>query len=208
MHIDKREHIITHALELFAVKSFEGTSVRDIAEKAQVNVAMVNYYFGSKEKLFEAIVGFKAGLTRGVLEGVAKDKTKTEIEKIDMIVEIYVRRLFFQSVFHRVLYQELLMMQRETLHQHIADIFIKNTLIIKSIIEQGIRKKVFQKVDPELTVATMIGSITQVMLSRHMCNKLMNKNENFNPYEDEKFIKRVIKHIQQLMHNHLLIHRN
>ena len=46
---DKRERIIETALHLFAQKGFEGTSIRDIAEKATVNVAMVNYYFEPEE---------------------------------------------------------------------------------------------------------------------------------------------------------------
>lgn len=203
--MEKKEHIMKHALELFAAKGFEGTSVRDIAAAAQVNVAMMNYYFGSKEKLFEAVVEYKASYMKDVLQALEEDKTKTEIEKIDIVIEAYVRRFFSHTAFHRVLYQELLMLHRENLHQHIAGIFLKNTLIIKSFIEQGIRKKKFRKVDPELTIASIIGSITQVLLSRHMCNMLMNKNADFNPYTDKNFTERVIKHIQSLTHSHLLI---
>lgn len=43
------------ARELFVKKGFRGTTVRDIAIESGVNVAMVNYYFRSKEKLFDAI---------------------------------------------------------------------------------------------------------------------------------------------------------
>jgi AcrR family transcriptional regulator len=46
--MDKKTHIIETAIELFAEKGFEGTSIRDLATKADVNVAMINYYFGSK----------------------------------------------------------------------------------------------------------------------------------------------------------------
>ena len=52
--LDKRDQILEAAEELFAQKGFEGTSVRDLAKKAKVNVAMISYYFGSKEKLFES----------------------------------------------------------------------------------------------------------------------------------------------------------
>ncbi|MES1161400.1 MAG: TetR family transcriptional regulator, partial [Bacteroidota bacterium] len=48
---DKREHILIVAEELFGENGFDGTSVRDIAHKAGVNLAMISYYFGSKEKL-------------------------------------------------------------------------------------------------------------------------------------------------------------
>ena len=49
----KKETIIESAIKLFSTKGFEGTSVREIASDAGVNVAMINYYFESKEKLFD-----------------------------------------------------------------------------------------------------------------------------------------------------------
>ena len=60
MSIDKKDHIIKKAVELIAEKGFEGSSIRALAAKAEVNIAMVNYYFGSKEKLFEALVEKRA----------------------------------------------------------------------------------------------------------------------------------------------------
>ena len=52
---DKQIQIIETAEKLFADKGFSGTSVRDIADEADVNLAMISYYFGSKEKLLEAL---------------------------------------------------------------------------------------------------------------------------------------------------------
>ena len=43
---DKKEHIINAAIPLFAEKGFEGCSIRDLAARADVNVSMINYYFG------------------------------------------------------------------------------------------------------------------------------------------------------------------
>jgi len=47
--------IIEVARKLFVKKGLKGTTVRDIAAESGVNPAMVNYYFRSKEKLFDAI---------------------------------------------------------------------------------------------------------------------------------------------------------
>ena len=91
---DKKDHIINKAIELFAPKGFEGTSIRDLATAADVNVAMVNYYFGTKEKLFEAWWKRKPFSTRGSLEEIAKDKTLSSLEKIDKIIESYVEQVF------------------------------------------------------------------------------------------------------------------
>ena len=45
------EKILEAASEVFTEKGFAGTRTRDIAEKAGINLALLNYYFRSKEKL-------------------------------------------------------------------------------------------------------------------------------------------------------------
>lgn len=52
---DVKMRILKSAKSLFAKQGFDGTSVRQICEAAGANVALVSYYFGGKEKVFEAI---------------------------------------------------------------------------------------------------------------------------------------------------------
>ncbi len=205
MAIDKKEHIINVAIDLFAEKGFEGTSIRDLAAKAEVNIAMINYYFGSKEGLFEAIVEYNSSYLREHLEEISKDDKKTDIEKIDAVIEHFVHRLLTNHKYHRFIHQELLLLQREKLHSTIIKVFSKNKILIKGIIETGIKKKVFRKVDPELTIVTISGTINQVLLSKSMCSIIMDKGEDYDVYTDEIFRKRIIKHLKQLIHAHLLI---
>src|SRR2546421_3836408 len=52
-----RERIADAAGEIFADRGFEGTTVRDICQRAGANIAAVNYYFGDKQQLYvEAVV--------------------------------------------------------------------------------------------------------------------------------------------------------
>ncbi len=201
---DKRQQIIDIALGLFAEKGFEGTSIRDIAEKAAVNVAMVNYYFGTKEKLFEQIVEYKSLATRGILDEILKNESLSPIQKIEAVIDSYIEKLFTHRMFHRLIQQELILNQRESLQNSIVNNFIPNALIIKSIIETGIKKGDFRKVDIELTIASLNGTINHILLSKKFCNRLMNKSDDYIPYEDIKFKKRVSTHLKQLMHAHLL----
>jgi AcrR family transcriptional regulator len=52
-----RERIAEAAGEIFAERGFDGTTVRDICQRADANIAAVNYYFGDKQRLYvEAVV--------------------------------------------------------------------------------------------------------------------------------------------------------
>jgi AcrR family transcriptional regulator len=52
-----RERIAEAAGEIFAKRGFDGTTVRDICQRAGANIAAVNYYFGDKQRLYvEAVV--------------------------------------------------------------------------------------------------------------------------------------------------------
>jgi AcrR family transcriptional regulator len=52
-----RERIAEAAGEIFAERGFDGTTVRDICQRAEANIAAVNYYFGDKQRLYvEAVV--------------------------------------------------------------------------------------------------------------------------------------------------------
>lgn len=57
--MDTKEKIVHTIVKEMAKKPLEEIVIRDIAAKAKVNVAAINYHFGSKEKLFtEAINRF------------------------------------------------------------------------------------------------------------------------------------------------------
>ncbi|MBB5172762.1 forespore capture DNA-binding protein RefZ [Texcoconibacillus texcoconensis] len=52
----KKERVWNAAIELFNVYGYTGTTVRDIAERANTNVALISYYFGSKQGLLEQLM--------------------------------------------------------------------------------------------------------------------------------------------------------
>ena len=58
---DTKTTILDEAEALFAEKGYDATSLRMITARAKVNLAAVNYYFGSKESLLEAVYARRIG---------------------------------------------------------------------------------------------------------------------------------------------------
>lgn len=74
---DTKEIILNTAEKLFAETGYHNTSIRDITGEAKVNISAINYHFGSKEKLFEAVI------TRRLLP-----INKKRVEKLNEIIEL------------------------------------------------------------------------------------------------------------------------
>ncbi|MCD7879232.1 MAG: TetR family transcriptional regulator [Candidatus Gastranaerophilales bacterium] len=60
MEDNARKKIIETATKLFALKGFDGVSIREICRNANVNISMISYYFGGKKELYQAIVDDKS----------------------------------------------------------------------------------------------------------------------------------------------------
>ena len=58
---NSREQLLEAATKLFIDKGYEAVSTRDIAELAEVNLAAIQYHFGSKAKLFVEVVHYMMG---------------------------------------------------------------------------------------------------------------------------------------------------
>lgn len=88
--ISTEEKIKAAAKKLFTQKGFAATRTRDIAEEAGLNLALLNYYFRSKQKLYDIIMleNFRQFI-QGVSVNLFDEKTSIE-EKIEKVVIAYI----------------------------------------------------------------------------------------------------------------------
>lgn len=63
-HADTRDRLLDAAESLFGERGFKGTSLRAITDRADANVASVNYHFGSKLELLKAVLLRATGYIR------------------------------------------------------------------------------------------------------------------------------------------------
>jgi len=88
------EKIKEAARKLFVEKGFGSATTRDIAECADTNVALVNYYFRSKENLFQAVFRESFAQTFVPVAGILNDDLPLEVKIykfVDHITELLKR---------------------------------------------------------------------------------------------------------------------
>ena len=91
--LDTEEKIKAAAAKLFTQKGYAATKTRDIAEEAGINLSLLNYYFRSKEKLFNLIMGEKIRQFFGIVVPVITDASLDLELKIELFVEKYIETL-------------------------------------------------------------------------------------------------------------------
>lgn len=154
-----RENILKAAKTLFEEKGFRGTSVRQLAKEAGVNVAMINYYFGSKDKLLEALVAEKAEYNLLHLSDIYGNKDIDMREKVFQVIDFYVDRTFAMRHYHHMLHREVATCKNEELKKSIANIIRRNHDVMRSFLKEGIDKGIFRPVDLDFMICTIYGTI-------------------------------------------------
>jgi AcrR family transcriptional regulator len=95
-HGGARQRIFLAAVRVFAAKGYKGATVRDICREAGgANLNAINYYFGGKEKLYQAIleVLFTEG-DRQLRERLAEAGPVSPEERLRLLLEVCCRMFF------------------------------------------------------------------------------------------------------------------
>jgi AcrR family transcriptional regulator len=190
----KQISILEAAEKLFASQGFHGTSVRDIAHEADVNIAMISYYFGSKEKLIEAIFVKRIYAWKLILEVLLKDESISYVERFDKLVDTYVERVLTNPCFHLMVIRAQIQTDinvTELIHENKKEVFE----VIRGFITEGKEKGVFNDVDVMMMVNTLTGTTNHVMSTRHYFQRL----SNLDNLTDEQLQEYLIIHISNYL---------
>ena len=87
--LSTEEKIKEAAKKVFLKKGYAATRTRDIAEEAGINLALLNYYFRSKEKLFDLIMLEKLEKFFGTIAPVLNNVNTTLEQKITLFSNNY-----------------------------------------------------------------------------------------------------------------------
>jgi len=196
---EKQIQIMEIAETLFAEKGFNGTSVRDIAEKAHVNLAMISYYFGSKDKLLEALFGYRGEHLKLKLESIIDDKQLDSLDKMNILIDHYVDKIMKQQCFSRIMAREQVVNHTGITGKLIFQMKKRNQELISKLIHEGQKRGEFKKnIDIPLMMATLIGTANTMVATQYYYKEL-NNLQSMNEEEFQKHIKKKLsQHLKKL----------
>jgi len=203
--IDKKDHILDVAEKVFSELGFDGASTRTISGEAGVNMAMLNYYFGSKEGLFIAVFNRKITSFQNLLQNLGNDASISAWAKIEKYIELYAQRVVNNNCFQKMLYQEMAMQRRGELADKVSDILMKNVSEVHKILRDGIDSGEFNKdTDMELVIATIYGTKNFIINAPQLASHMLGYDVLDDKMLEEKLRPRIEIYMKRLLKSYLL----
>lgn len=168
---DKKQAILDTAERLFAQNGYDSTSTREIAEQVGVNVAMIAYYFGSKENLLKAIIE-RYGQQAVTLIRSTYDPTLPPDERLRELNSAYLRYAFAHPNPIVITHREMGIAVRPDMHESITEIFQEIQSMIESCVKEGYEAGIFREVDVRLFLFTFAGLYDHMVNQVHVMRNL------------------------------------
>jgi len=160
-----REYILSVASRLFSERGFANVSIRDICEDAGVTPPTIYYYFGNKDRLFQAVIrrtlslkDFRETLMRAV------EKQPDPEAKLGVFIHHYL------ASFPRGFFNPGMFLQSSTQlygisTERVMDEFRAINLLATKIIQEGIEKEVFKEADADQITQYLMNLLMAYVLS-------------------------------------------
>lgn len=195
--IDKKNSILEAAIKLFSTKGFDASSVRDIAESAGVNLAMISYYFGSKEKLLESLFLEKMEASKIKIEAIVKDETLSPFEKVEKILAEYVAKVVANQSFYKIMLYEQVLKQNPVIIKLIKELKLNYATLTHELIKEGQDTGVFKKEsDVVLALNTMTGTVTQSVINQEYYFEFNNYKSLTQKERDDLLFDKLFNHLR------------
>jgi AcrR family transcriptional regulator len=162
---------------LFLKKGFSATTTREIAKESNINLALLNYYFTSKRKLFEIIMLETIYDFFSKMVEVYNDEKTTLEEKLKLTSSKYIDMMIAEPLLPIFVVNELKNNPSSFLK------ILKGKMIMKSKLvdqyKQGVKVGIYKKMEPIHFVTNILSLIVFPFISSPIIIKIekLGKNE-------------------------------
>ncbi len=192
---EKQIKILEIAEKLFAENGFDGTSIRQISKEADINIAMISYYFGSKEKLLEALLLYRTGDFNMELEHLVS-KGQGFLKTVDDIVELVVKKIHRNRRTYKIIHFEYSNDNRNIDFDSYIEQKKENYKLIQNFVTRGQEAGVFAKnVSTELIIPTVLGTYFHFYYNKRFFQSLQDLNS---PSDLDNYVTEILTpHLQR-----------
>lgn len=174
---EKQIQILEIAEKLFAENGFSGTSVRQISKEAGINIAMISYYFGSKEKMLESLLQFRIGDFRMELETILSNGNDF-LAIVDKAISLVIRKIHSNRRTYKIIHFEYSNESRDVAFEKYIDDKKANYLQIEQFVKRGQEAGVFSiQVNSNLIMPTVLGTYFHFYYNKRFFKELNNLKE-------------------------------
>jgi AcrR family transcriptional regulator len=183
-----RQNLLQSAIRLLNARGPGNVSLNDVARDAKLNPALVKYYFGSKERLFEAVIEQIVGEWRAeILAAMPEDASPEEMLRTRARATMYFLR-GYPSLMRLIRRQFMTAPSKE------SRFFIENFMRInfeeqRKILQRGISEGVFRPVDPVLFFASYVSTGDLYTFARPILQNVFGMRES-----DDRLFARFVDH--------------
>jgi AcrR family transcriptional regulator len=203
---DKKDHILDIAEKVFSELGYDGASTRLISGEANVNMAMLNYYFGSKEGLFIAVFERKINFFKSLLQNINEDESLSSWNKLELYIDEYVDRVVANTCFQKLITRELSLSRHGDINDKITDILMTNVLEFKKVMQEGVDNgSFFENADVELCIATIYGTKNYIINTPQVASRMLGKNVLDDIFLETELKPRIKIYMKRLLKSYLVI---
>ncbi len=196
---DKREHILDAAEALFAEHGFQATSTRMLASAASVNLGMLTYYFGCKEKIFEELIDRRMGFWQKSHSAVIRDG-RDYWETLEEIISIYTSQYVRNKHFYQILHKEIWHGTHTQFKEFAIGVITNKNHEMLRFFTNGIRDKAFREdIDIPFLMSCFYGTLFNVLKPESMQIRSRMMNEDKDVLSDDAMEARLSRFLNQIM---------
>jgi len=169
-----RSSIIDAARTLFAQRGLEGASVREVAEAAGVNNAMIYYHFTDKVELYRAVLADSFEEFDRIWEHEIFSTNASTRQKVQKYVEELIRFQQGNEEIRRIISIEFASCGKNL--KWLADNFFHHShKKLTAILKDGMKKGELKKVDLTIAISVLIGMVIQSFINRPIAEYVIGK---------------------------------
>jgi TetR/AcrR family transcriptional regulator len=198
-----RAALITAGAELFAERGYDGVPVAVIAQKAGVNKAMINYYFGGKRALYRAIVSVTFADIVARVERLADSPRPAPEVLRELVAEVGETATRRHPHFCSMMLREVVA-GGEHLDPELIDKPARVLGAVQRIVARGVSDGDFRPVDPLLTHLSLVGSLVFFFATARFRERVLAKRR---PAIKPPDAAAYVRHIQDLLTHGLAAER-